>query len=77
MSVELGFGIKLLDSYNFASRALEPFPKMFSLDELKKGFFPHEFNLPQYQQYVRHIPAVDWYNHNQFSTEKRGFFEIA
>jgi hypothetical protein len=37
--------VKIIDSYNFIPTALAKFPKMFGLDELKKGFFPFLFNL--------------------------------
>jgi len=36
------------------------FPKTFGLTELKKGYFPHKFNLPEHQTYVDILPAIDY-----------------
>ena len=46
------FGIRFIDSINFVNQALETFPKTFGLKELKKGYFPHLFNLPANQDYT-------------------------
>ena len=37
--------VKIIDSLSFLPMALEKFPKTFDIKELKKGFFPHEFNI--------------------------------
>ena len=41
--------IRFIDSLNFLQMPLKSFPKTFSMNELKKGFFPHYFNkkMPQ------------------------------
>ena len=41
---------------------LSPFPATIGIDELKKGFFPHSFNLPAHQDYVGPIPALHYYD---------------
>lgn len=38
---------------------LEDMPKMFNMDtaQLKKGFYPYAFNIPQHENYVGPWPA--------------------
>jgi hypothetical protein len=38
--------IRFIDSINFIGFPLADFPKIFSLNESKKGVFPHYFNKP-------------------------------
>jgi hypothetical protein len=60
--------IKVIDSYNFIPVGLAKFGKAFGLTELKKGYFPHKFNIPENQSYIGTIPAKDY-----FSPEFMGF----
>jgi hypothetical protein len=53
--------IKLIDSYCFVNQPLKNFPKTFGLSGIGKGDFPHEFNKPQFQQYVGPMPHLDYY----------------
>jgi hypothetical protein len=42
----------MIDSINFLPSALSELPKMFGLEELKKGYFPHLFNRKENQSVV-------------------------
>ena len=55
----------------FLSMLLASFPAAFNLTELKKGFFPHEFNLPQHQSYVGQIPALEFFDPDGMSEKKK------
>ena len=50
------------DSLCFLPMPLSSFPSTFNLTELKKGFFPHSFNLPINQDYRGPIPALEYYD---------------
>ena len=43
--------VKIIDSLNFIPSSLAKFPKTFGLTELKKGSFPHKFNIPHNHNY--------------------------
>ena len=53
--------IRFIDSLSFFQMPLSAFPKTFGLTELRKGYFPHKFNLPEHQTYVGILPALDYY----------------
>jgi len=53
--------ICFIDSLSFFQMPLSAFPKTFGLTELKKEYFPHKFNLPEHQNYVGPVPALDYY----------------
>ena len=53
--------IRFIDSLSFFQMPLSAFPKTFGLTELKKGYFPHQFNIPDHQSYVGAVPALDYY----------------
>ena len=55
--------IRFIDSMSFFQMPLSAFPNTFGLTELCKGYFPHQFNLPddEHQNYVGPIPALDYY----------------
>ena len=59
------------DSLCFLPMPLASFPAAFNLTELKKGFFPHEFNLPQHQSYVGQIPALEFFDPDGMSENKK------
>ena len=67
--------IRFIDSLSFFQMPLAAFPKTFGLTELKKGYFPHKFNLPEHQDYVGPIPAIDYYMPETMSSEGRQKFE--
>ena len=50
--------IRFIDSLSFVQMPLSAFPKTFGLTELKKGYFPHKFNIPEHQNYVGIVPAL-------------------
>ena len=56
------FDIRFIDSINFINAPLSTFPKTFGLKELKKGYFPHLFNIPVNQDYVGPIPKKYYYD---------------
>ena len=59
------------DSLCFIPFPLAAFPATFNLQELKKGFFPHEFNLPHHQQYVGQIPEIEFFDPEGMSEKKK------
>ena len=59
------------DSLSFLPMPLANFPAAFNLSELKKGFFPHEFNLPHHQQYVGQIPSIEFFDPEGMSEKKK------
>lgn len=58
--------IKIIDSLSFLPMPLEKFSKTFDLKELKKGFFPHDFNKPENFEYSGKYPEEKYYNPNFF-----------
>ena len=50
------------DSLCFLPMPLASFPGTFGITELKKGYFPHAFNVPHHQSYVGRIPDVEFYD---------------
>ena len=50
------------DSLCFLPMPLSAFTATFNLGELKKGYFPHEFNTPKNQDYVGPIPTLKYYD---------------
>jgi len=67
--------IRFIDSMSFFQMPLSAFPKTFGLMELKKGYFPHKFNLLENQEYVGIVPAIDYYMPESMSPEGREEFE--
>ena len=63
--------IRFIDSLSFFQMPLAAFPKTFGLTELRKGYFPHKFNIPEHQEYVGRIPAIDYYMPETMSPEGR------
>ena len=53
--------LRFIDSLSFFQMPLSAFPKTFGLTEVKKGYFPHKFNVPDHQTYVGPVPALDYY----------------
>ena len=54
--------LKFIDSLCFLPMPLASFASTFNLTELKKGFFPHLFNIPAHQNYVGRIPDLEFYD---------------
>lgn len=59
------------DSLCFLPFSLAAFPATFNLQELKKGFFPHHFNLPHNQDYVGQIPSIEFFDPDGMSDKKK------
>ena len=68
------FKIRFIDSINFIQSKLADFPKTFGLTEMKKGYFPHFFNVPENQDYVGPIPDGKYYGPDQMSPGGREKF---
>ncbi|VDI13173.1 Hypothetical predicted protein [Mytilus galloprovincialis] len=76
MSVEIpACNIRMIDSLNFLPSALSKLPKMFGLDELQKGYFPHLFNRQENQSVVlEHLPDIKYYNPDGMKVDDREIF---
>ena len=59
------------DSLCFLPMPLANFPSTFSLTEMKKGFFPHLFNVPANQSYVGPMPALHYFDPDGMSPTKK------
>ena len=58
------------DSLCFLPMPLASFPGTFGITELKKGYFPHAFNVPHHQSYVGRIPDVEFYDPEGMKDQK-------
>ena len=67
--------IRFIDSLSVFQMPLSAFPKTFGLTELRKGYFPHKFNIPKNQEYVGPIPAIDYYMPEAMPPEGRQEFK--
>ena len=67
--------IRFIDSLSFFQMPLSAFPKTFGLTELKKGYFPHKFNIRDHQTYVGIIPTLDYYMPETMSVEGKQALE--
>ena len=67
--------VRFIDSLSFFAMLLSAFPKTFGLTELKKGYFPRLFNLPEHQDYVGPVPSMDYYIPESMSPKGRKAFE--
>lgn len=66
--------LKIIDSLNFIMSPLASFPKTFGLKELKKGYFPHFFNIPENNNYIGPVPDAQYYGFNTMKKEDRNKF---
>ncbi|GBN09370.1 hypothetical protein AVEN_156329-1 [Araneus ventricosus] len=53
-------GITIIDSMSFLPMCLSKLPNCFGLSELKKGYFPHLFNVRENQNYVGPLPSSNF-----------------
>ena len=67
--------VKLIDSLSFLPMPLEKFSKTFDIKELKKGFFPHEFNKEENQDYIGSWPEQHYFGVKFMTSEKKEEFE--
>ena len=63
--------LKFIDSLSFLPMPLASFASTFNLSELKKGFFPHLFNLPHHQNYVGRIPDLEFFDPDSMMPNKK------
>ncbi|XP_031348773.1 uncharacterized protein LOC116174886 [Photinus pyralis] len=63
--------IKFLDSLNYFQMALSKLPKVFGLKELKKGYFPHLFNITENQNYIGPIPPIETFDPDNLRCNER------
>ena len=68
------YKIRFTDSVNFIQSRLADFPKTFGLTEMKKGYFPHFFNVPENQDYVGPIPDIKYYGPDKMMSDNRKKF---
>jgi G:T-mismatch repair DNA endonuclease (very short patch repair protein) len=66
--------LTLIDSHSFITTNLASFSKTYDIVELKKGFFPHLFNILQNFNYIGHYPDIKYYQPDLMSNEKRTEF---
>ena len=69
IKITLGRKVNINDSFKFLQAPLSKLPGMFNLP-VKKGFFPHGFNLPENQDYCGRIPPASFFE-TKFMTEKK------
>ena len=70
-----GCRVRMIDSINCLPSALSELPKMFGLEELKKGYFPHLFNRKENQSVeLNHLPDVRYYNPDAMKLKDRKAF---
>ena len=67
--------LRFIDSLSFFQMPLSAFPKTFGLTELRKGYFPHQFNIPDHQTYVGPVPALAYYMPETMSPKARQALE--
>ena len=63
------------DSLCFLPMPLSAFPATFGLTELKKGYFPHQFNIPDHQDYVGPIPDLHYFDPEGMSSKAKTALE--
>lgn len=79
MWCEVGHGLnmKLIDSLNFLNMPLSLLPKSFGLHELKKGYFPHLYNvegLDSSKKKLSHLPDKTFYDVDNMNVKARECF---
>jgi len=67
--------IRFINSLSFFQMPLSAFPKTFGLTKLRKDYFTHTFNIPENQEYLGLIPAIDYYIPEALSPKGRQEFE--
>jgi hypothetical protein len=67
--------VKIIDSFSFIPMGLDKFSKTFSINEHKKGFFPHLFNKAENYDYKGPYPPKELYSPQFFSPSKFLEFE--
>ena len=73
ISMELD-NLKFIDSLNFLPMGVAALPKAFGLTAMKKGYFPHLFNLAENEVYIGPMPSIEMYSPDTMKTEARAEF---
>ena len=60
-----------IDSLSFLPFPLSSFPATFHLTELKKGLFPHLWNVPDNKQYTGRISDIEYYHPDNMKEKKK------
>lgn len=66
--------IRIIDFLNFLPMTLAKLPACFGLSELKKGYFPHLFNIRENQTYVGPLPEPLHYSPDSMAPTARSAF---
>jgi hypothetical protein len=75
MHLKKGINLRCLDSCSFLPMALAELPNCFDLNELKKGFFPHFYNIPEHYHTTRiGLPPPEFYGESTMSQKRREEF---
>ena len=74
LKITLGRKVTIIDSFKFLQAPLSKLPAMSDLPVIK-GFFPHDFNLPENQDNERRIPPAS-YCGTKFMSFKKSFWLI-
>lgn len=67
--------VRFIDSMSFFQMKLAAFPKTFGLEELRKGYFPHLFNVEANQEYLGPLPDQHYYMPQNMSPKEKEEFE--
>jgi len=68
--------VKILDSLNYFLQSLDKLPKALGLDiDVRKGEFPHLFNIPENYKYQGNIPDIKYFSTDYMTPERKEKFE--
>uniref|UniRef100_UPI000D627C86 uncharacterized protein LOC112505627 n=1 Tax=Cynara cardunculus var. scolymus TaxID=59895 RepID=UPI000D627C86 len=66
--------LRFIDSLSLLQQPLSALCKSFNIPEMKKGFFPHYFNIPANQDYDGPIPDIEYYGADEMKPAMRNDF---
>jgi hypothetical protein len=66
--------VRFIDSLCFITKPLKAFPKIFGENELKKGYFPHWFNVKENWDYEGSMPHIKYFHHDEMKYDERKEF---
>ena len=68
-------GMQFIDSLNYFTTALANLSKIFGLENLHKGYFPHLFSTRENQEYKGEVPAMTYYDPDCLKPDRKKEFE--
>lgn len=72
-----GLGVRFLDSFSFLPRSLKSLGEDFRLPlEMRKGYFPHIFNIRDNQEYVGVLPLKETYGYKDMKGKEKAQFDV-